>query len=554
MRSASIVAIPLLLSAGLSACGGGSGNNISAGPIVVAPPAPPAQATSSVPKFTDATTSNGLAHISGFDPAYTGMPSLFAGGAAVGDVDGDNDLDLFIVRGDTRSNLLMINDGSGRFSESMINPELSNPVGGTANLKLSGPVFADMDGDGDLDLFIGGLNNEGSRLFAGDGAGGFTDVTSGSGIDLLTSENTISAALGDYDGDGDLDLAMAHWGTARSAATPGETETLWRNDSAGGVIRFTPVSEAAGISAELGLSVEGKIGRDRDYSFVPNFADIDLDGDLDLLLVADFNSSRVFQNNGDGTFTNITDPTQITDTNGMGTDIGDFNNDGRPDWFVSSINSNRLYRNASGSLIDTPSASVDTGSWGWGSCFADFDLDGHLDIFQTNGWVNDTGASPNEPYTADKSRLWINDGSEVFSDKAEDAEMMDTEQGRAVVCADFDDDLDVDVLLLINGSEDGVIYWENEDSDKRAISVRLNGPVTNKQGIGAKITVEAPGGTQTRWVRIGSTFTAQTPARHLFGLNNDTQITQLTVDWPDGKQSVLGSASAGSRIVIDYPG
>ncbi|GLQ21771.1 RNA-binding protein [Algimonas porphyrae] len=482
-----------------------------------------------------------------------GMPSLFAGGAAVGDVDADGDLDLFIVRGDTAPNLLMLNDGSGRFTRSTANPGLDSPGGG-ANVKLSGPVFADMDGDGDLDLFVGGLNGEGSRLFAGDGVGGFTDVTAGSGFDSMTSDNTISSSFGDYDGDGDLDLAMAHWGTARLASAPGETETLWRNDSAGGVIRFTAVSAAAGISAELGLNVDGKIGRDRDYSFAPNFADIDDDGDLDLLIVADFNSSRVFRNNGDGTFTNMTDPTQITDTNGMGTDIGDFDNDGRPDWFVSSINSNRLYRNMSGSLIDTPSAGVDTGSWGWGSCFADFDLDGHLDIYQTNGWISDTGASPQEPYTADRSRLWMNDGSQIFSDAASASNIVDTVQGRAVICADFDDDLDTDILLLVNGSPDGAIYWDNQITSRRAISVRLNGPPSNRTGIGARLTIETAGTTQTRWVRAGTTFTAQTAPTHVIGMGDDAQIGRLIVDWPDGRQSVITSASAGARIVVDHPG
>lgn len=529
----------------LSACGSGGSNTVIPTPVVA--PAPPQPVSLS---FSNQTQASGLTFSHGFDPAYMGMSSLFAGGAAVGDIDADGDLDLFIVRGDLGENLLMINAG-GSFTRSTANPDLDQ-IGSGANAKLSGPVFADFDGDSHLDLFIGGLDNEGSRLFKGDGSGGFADVTASSGIDAMTSENTISASVGDYDGDGDLDLAMAHWGTARMASAPGETETLWRNDSAGGTIQFAAVSELAGISAGLGLNVDGKIGRDRDYSFAPNFTDIDADGDLDLLLVADFRSSRVFENNGDGTFSDITDPTQITDANGMGTDIGDFNNDGRPDWFVSSINGNVLYENMSGTMISRTNSGAETGAWGWGSCFADFDLDGDQDIYQTNGWVNNTGSSPSEPYDEDRSRLWINDNGS-FTDEAGDVGLADTVQGRAVVCADFDQDLDFDILLLVNGSAEGAIYWRNDVINGNSIGVRLDGPDANKAGIGATITVEVGDTTQTRWVRAGSTFTAQTAPTHVFGLGDASVASTVTVDWPDGAQSVINTVGAGTDLVVSYP-
>lgn len=546
MRSIWTLSAALGTVLGLSACGGGGSSSVTLAPIVAPAPPPPVSLS-----FSNQIGASGLGFSHEFDASYMGMPSLFAGGTAVGDIDADGDLDLFIVRGDVGENLLMINSG-GAFARSTANPALDN-VGGGSNAKLSGPLLADFDGDGHLDLFIGGLDNDGSRLFKGDGAGGFSDVTAGSGIDAMTSENTISASAGDYDGDGDLDLAMAHWGTARLASAPGETETLWRNDSSAGVIQFTPVSEAAGISAGLGLTVDGKIGRDRDYSFVPNFTDIDVDGDLDLLLVADFRSSRVFQNNGDGTFTDVTDPTQITDANGMGTDIGDFNNDGQPDWFVSSINGNVLYENMSGTIISKTNSGAELGAWGWGSCFADFDLDGDQDIYQTNGWVNNTGSSPSEPYDEDRSRLWMNtDGS--FSDEAEDVGLLDTVQGRAVVCADFDSDLDVDILLLVNGSTDGAIYWRNDVINASSIGVQLDGPAGNKAGIGATITVEAGGATQTRWVRAGSTFTAQTPPTQIFGLGDLRVASTVTVDWSDGTQSVVNTVGAGTNLVMSHPG
>lgn len=541
--------LPISSVALLAACGGGNNRTNIAAPAPPVAPSPPPAAEPIVPTFVDRTQAVGLMMESGFTADYTGMPSLFSGGAAIGDVDGDGDLDLFVTRGNAFNNRLLINDG-GTFSVSSANPALTFPNGGAANFKLSGPVFADMDGDDHLDLFIGGLDGDPAKLFKGDGTGNFTDVTAGSGLDVMTSKNTISASLGDYDGDGDLDLAMAHWGTPRDASNPGETETLWRNDSAGGVIRFVSVSDPAGISSGLDLTVEGKIGRDHDYSFVPSFVDIDEDGDLDLLLVSDFRSSRVFTNNGDGTFTNATDTTQIIDSNGMGTDIGDVNQDGRPDWFVSSINANVLYRNMSGSMIPVQNSGAETGAWGWGSCFADFNLDGELDIYQTNGWVNNTGSSAAEPYDEDRTRLWIGEGDETYSDKAEDAGIADNQQGRAVICADFDNDRDTDILLLINGSSNGAIYWENRTPNTRAVSVRLIGPDGNKAAIGARVSLSAGGATQTQWVRVGSTFTAQTSPHLLFGLGASATPDQITVDWPDGAQTIVNSVSANEDVIV----
>ena len=105
-------------------------------------------------------------------------------------------------------------------------------------------MFADMDGDGDLDLYLGGLDGDPSLIFANNGDGSFSDVTVGSGIDTMTSEHNISAAFGDYDLDGDLDLFVAHWGTARDYSSPGDTEHLWRNDTDAGGSKFTSVSES----------------------------------------------------------------------------------------------------------------------------------------------------------------------------------------------------------------------------------------------------------------------------------------------------------------------
>ena len=494
-------------------------------------------------------------HAAKYTDGFMEMPRHFAGGAASGDIDGDGDIDLFITRGDEFANLLLINE-NGQFSDQAVAAGVANPGGGATFLKFSGPVLADMDGDNDLDLFIGGLGGDPSFFFANDGSGNFTDVTVGSGIDVMTSANTISAAFGDYDLDGDLDLAMAHWGTPRDQTDPGETETLWRNDSDASGIKFTPVSKNSGIADQLELNLStGVLGVDHDYTFAPNFADVNDDGYPDLLSVSDFNGSQIFLNNQDGTFTDITDRTQITDTNGMGAAVGDFDSDGDMDWFVSSINGNRLYQNSGGNFVGNSEASddVSAGAWGWASCFADFDLDGHLDIYQTNGWVDNNGANPNEPFTEDKTRLWMADGSGGFSDKAIDAGVDDAEQGRGAVCADFDNDGDVDVLLLINASDQAARLWVNDISNTNWLKIRLVGEPPNTQALGAKIYLIIGSQTQTREMSIGSNFISHNPAERIFGMGADSSADELKIVWPDGRETVLSSVTARQTLTIRHP-
>jgi len=534
-----------------TACGG---SETTSGRITsVSPPPPPVVGTTNTLTFSNVTGAMGLSHKSEFSSAYDEMPRHFAGGAAAGDVDNDGDIDLFIVRGDTQRNLLYINNGNG-FTEAPSATNLALPNEG-ANYKLSGPTFADIDGDGDLDLFVGGLQGDPSLVFRNNSNGTFTDVTAGSGFDLMTSKNTISAAFGDYDQDGDLDVAMAHWGTSRDRLNRGETETLWRNESTASQIKFVAVSQESGIADELALDLnDGVLGVNHDYTFAPNFSDINGDGYPDLLSVADFKGSQVFINNQDGTFSNVTDRSQINDSNGMGTAVGDYDNDGDMDWFVSSIDGNRLYENIDGTLINvSDTAGIGPGSWGWGSCFADFDADGHLDIYQTNGWVSNNGGNPNAPYTSDRSRLWMADGRKGFSNQADEMGVADMAQGRAVVCADFDNDRDIDILLLTSNSDDGAIYWRNDLQTKNTIKVNLNAQTLNTQAIGAKIKVRSGNVTQLREVSIGSNFASHNPTEQIFGLGESDRVEDITIQWPNGTQTQQMNVRANQDLIYTSP-
>ena len=252
----------------------------------------------------------------------------------------------------------------------------------------SGPAFGDIDGDGDLDLFVGAVIGDPHHLFENrldQAEARFVDVTRASGI-RLTSANTVSATFFDYDRDGFVDLFLSHW--SNRYETGKDTETVWRNNGDG---TFSNTSVETGIADAL-------VEADTDWSFTPNFSDIDGDGDGDLLMAADFEESQVFLNNDDGTFTNVTDQDVIIDQAGMGAAVGDYDNDGDMDWFVTSIYNldvqggreygNRFYRNEGDGVFRdmTLPAKVDDGGWAWGACAADFDNDGNVDILHVNGW------------------------------------------------------------------------------------------------------------------------------------------------------------------------
>lgn len=543
----------------LISCGGGGdsvgGGDNSPGDVVVNPPPPPPK------QFTDVTTASGIRFDVGFSKAPGEDPSieLYAGGMASGDYDSDGDIDLFVVRGNIGPNLLYRNDGNNVFSEVAAAAGVANTKSASENFRHSGPMFADMDGDGDLDLFVGGVQGDPSLIFANNSDGTFSDVTAGSGIDAMGAPQNISAAFGDYDLDGDLDLLVAHWGTLRSRQTPGDTEHIWRNESTAAQIRFVSVSVETGISPSIMTLPDPRvIDTGKDWSLSPVFARMNDDLFPDVVMVSDGNTSMVFMNNGDGTFRNSTDVDVIQDTAGMGTAIGDYDNDGDLDWFVTSIhrqsgsnpNGNRLYRNDAGQFSDvTDDAGVADGGWGWAACFEDLNNDGSLDLYHTNGWPHENGGD----FTKDTSRAFISNGDGTFADQAHSLGIADRNQGRGAVCADFDSDGDIDIFLWSNDDLNTANLFRNDASVNNYLAVKLLGLPPNTAAAGARIHATVGGVTQLREVKIGSNFISQNPTEQVFGIGTAAQVDSLTVEWPDGAISNLNIVPANQHIVVDHP-
>ncbi|MYE12372.1 MAG: hypothetical protein F4X99_12095 [Gammaproteobacteria bacterium] len=514
------------------------------------------------------TADSGISFTIGFasDMRNPEVPIVAPSGAAAGDYDGDGDVDVFIVRGDLGPNLLYRNNGRMRFTDVAAEAGVAFTKPGERTYRHGSPAMADLDGDGDLDLLIPGLDGDPTFVFSNDGDGTFTDVTPGSGLDRMRAEYSLSPAFGDYDLDGDLDLALGHWGTPRDfLGGVGDTEHLWRNDSEAGRIRFSSVSEEAGIAPSVILNTDPRISqRAFDPTFTPTFARIDDDEYPDLLMVGDFNFSQVFLNNRDGTFRNVTDYEVIVDGNGMGSAVGDYDGDGDLDWFVSSILAigedvpshvsrvgNRLYRNDEGVFVDaTEVADVADGGWGWGSCFLDFENDGDLDIYHTNGW---TEFDEYGGFTRDASRAFVSNGAGGFRDSAATLGLDDTEQGRGVVCADFDNDGDVDILLLHANAENAATLYRNDTEGNHYLGVRLQGRHPNSSAVGARIVLDAGGTDYLREVHLGSNFASHNPTAQVIGLGRATQVERLWVFWPDGEETFEQMVAVDRYVDIAHP-
>jgi hypothetical protein len=334
-------------------------------------------------------------------PDETGIPvaqDWQTGGLAVGDFNNDGCQDIFWVGGGGTADKLFINkcNGTGTFTE-------QGSAWGLTDLHCgNGVAVGDYDGDGRLDIYVTSFGAPGSdtnepgqhRLYHNDG-GSFSEVAGAAGVTASCSEASgnpagYGAAWGDYDLDGSLDLCVVSWWG------DDDGNRLYHNDGDG---TFTDVTDTA-----LGTAIDGVWG------FQPAFVDMDGDRFPELLIASDFQGSRYFVNNGDGTFTDFTGPSGTgLDDNGMGQTVADVNNDGLFDWYVTSIYKdtpppanpgNMLYLNLGDHqyLEISGFAGVNDGAWGWGTLAVDLDHDTWVDILEVNGrlaepWANEHGRS-----------------------------------------------------------------------------------------------------------------------------------------------------------------
>lgn len=491
--------------------------------------------------FSDITRLAGIEYQHG-NPFGDGVEDM-SGGVGVGDFDNDGWLDLYAVGGEATPNKLLRNKGDGTFED------IAHIAGVDLTNKGSGPSFADINGDGLVDIFVGGVTDAQPALFINQGDETFINIIHDTG--LIFTDNTFSASWGDYDKDNDLDLVVTHW-------TNTEHEYyayFWINN---GDLTFRDGTVDVGMTAPKGTFPPAK-----DRSFTPTFADINNNGWLDLLFVVDGGFSKVFVNKQDGTFENATNREVITDRAGMGSIVGDYDNDGDLDWFVTSISTrdgvtnngsltpgNRFYQNqGDGSFVDkTDETGTRHGYWGWAACFADLNNDTFLDIFHVNGMLKNGNPNIDKMYETDPSRLFLSNGNGTFSEQAVAAGIDDKALGRGVVCFDYDRDGDQDIFVAnYNGPPS---LFCNHGNNQSFINIRLLQKSTNTQALGARIYLRTGTVEQMRELRSGNQYVSQSPTEAHFGLAQADSIDEIRIIWPDGKETKVLNVEANQFLEI----
>jgi PKD repeat protein len=496
--------------------------------------APPSESSAQW-SFTDVSASSGAGVPHDISSTASGQQKE-TGGVACGDYDNDGWIDLYHLGGNLGSNHLLRNNGDGTFSDVASQAGVALP--GTWG---AGAAFADWNGDGWLDLFVGSIAPSNYVLFENDGDGTFTNVTASTGVSFTL--DTFSASFADTDNDGDLDMVLSHWGEGQG------TKHFWRNDG-------NDASSTNFTAADALFGYQNFRGTPADWGFTYNFADLNSDGWMDFVCASDYITSHVYLNDGDGTFTDFTNTAVINDDNGMGSCIADYDKDGDLDWFVSSImnsvamtkNGNRMYRNlGNGTFEDaTDHANVRDGQWGWGATFQDFNNDGWLDLYHTNGWQH-------PQWDFDAARLFVSDGDATFTEMGAALGVADTDQGRGVACFDYDRDGDIDIFVS-NCDQPARLYRNDGGNAKHWLDVKLVGPPPNTEQIGARITAVVGGSSQLWELRAGNNFESQDAAEAHFGLGTATDVDTLRVEWRDGSVTTLMDVPADQRLVLSGGG
>ncbi len=533
------------------------------------------------PIFRDITAEAGIHfihHKPTFDPQLTKIMSWMSSinaGVAVGDYDWDGDPDIYLLNSELGyPNALYRNDGDLHFVEVARASGISYINKGGVSMDA---YFADVDNDGYEDLFVGDYGR--SRLYLNKG-GHFVEAPASAGISPVG--NTSSVAVFDYDNDGWLDIMLGNYyadfdlwhltttkilQTNFQSARNGGKKLLFHNNHDG---TFTEVAKQAGIE-DTGWTLDIGTG------------DFNDDGLMDLYLANDFGTDAVYRNNGNGTFTNVTAEATGGDNDaGMNAEIGDYDNDGKLDVYVTNINNefmqqgNMLWRNM-GDMTFTNTAKFTgtwNGGWGWGAKMFDFDNDGDLDIFTVNGFVSDgpldifrRSGILNTLEVSDaalwpdmrglslsgyeKKRLFRNDGGH-FTEMAQEAGLTSLLDGRGVAIADFDGDGALDILVTNCGASPQ-LYHNELKPELPWLEVELVGTVSNRDAIGARLTLTAGGKRQIREIDGGNGFSAQSWRVVQFGLGASQSVSELEVRWPSGKRQTFRDIPARTRLLVIEP-
>ena len=509
-------------------------------------------------QFTDVTRQTGITfvHTDGSSGRRYIVESVCCG-LATFDYNGDGKVDILFLNGaplpgssittPPPRNALYRNDGGWKFTD------VTQAAGlGDTNYHL-GVCVGDYNNDGYPDIY---LNNFGPNiLYRNNGDGTFTDVTQAAGV---ANGNKVGAGACflDIDGDGNLDLFVANYvdftfakhQTRNINGHPAYVgpmiygpvpATLFRNNGDG---TFTDISRESGIAAHAGTGM-GVV-----------CADYDDDGDTDIIVGNDAMANFVWRNDGSGHFEEVGLLTGLAyDRNGvglgtMGVECGDYDNDGRLDFHMTSYQKQWaiLYRNLGRGIFEdvTHSTGAGTGTFNqvtWGAGLVDFDNDGDRDLFIACGHLQDNVELWDDTTSYEERNLLLeNTGRGKFVDiSARSGDGLAVKRSsRGAAFDDLDNDGKIDVVIL-NSRREPTLLRNDSPGQNHRIQIRLRGTRSNRDGIGARIKVVTGDLTQVDEVHSGRGYQSHYGMYPHFGLGHRTRIDRIEVRWPNGQTKTV---------------
>lgn len=465
-------------------------------------------------QFTDVASSVGA--------DYTYGTSMFGGGVSFVDFNNDGWDDLTYSTDETDKIHFLRNDG-GTFTKIVL-------AGIDDEGLVKQVLWVDYDNDGDKDFFMTNMIGQ-NRLYENEGNLVFTDVTDTSGL-FSEDLHTNSATFGDIDKDGDLDLFLINWeGDTMSSV---DRNYLYRNDN--GI--FTDITVDSGLDTFAELSLGG------------SFFDYDNDGDQDLFMINDRYTyqNRLYQNDGTGQFTDVslTSGTAMS-FNAMSSTIGDYNADGWFDIYITNTpeGNTLLKNNGDGTFTDVADTSGTIfDSFGWGAVFLDADNDTNLDLYVSGPFDGTTsGLLP--------SAFYHNEGDDTFTIPDNIGFGDDTLASHSNAIGDYNNDGKADIVVMNDNSESYFLWSNNSTNTNNWIKIKLEGVVSNKDGIGNKIEVNANGKSQYRYTVCGEGYLGQNSSSEFVGIGDAFNIDYIKVTWnTTGQVETINNVPPNQTITI----
>jgi len=453
---------------------------------------------------------------------YSYGDSEYGGGVSFADFDNDG-WDDITYASENGVDLYFFKNTNGVY-----NLVTFNGISNTSKAKQV--IWVDYDNDGDKDFFVTAIEGK-NAFYSNDGEMNFTDISSTIGI-FQTDLFTYGASFGDIDNDGDLDLFISN-------RSPEDHNYLYRNDS--GIY--------VDITSTSGISLEGQL------SFCSIFFDYDKDGLQDIYVSNDKeeNINRLYKNLGDGVFQDVSDSSNAgVDVSAMSTTLGDFNNDG---WFdiyitntpfsqVSSIQGNVLLKNNGDGTFTNVATETGTSfdSVGWGAVFLDADNDGLLDIY--------VSSSENGNGSLISSAFYHQQTDETFIIPQDIGFNIDLRESYSNAIGDINNDGKPEIVVG-NDTENNFLWQNNTSNENNWLKVKLEGVVSNKDGIGNTIEINVNGESQYRYTLAGEGYLSQNSFYEFFGTGLSNIVDYLKVTWTaTGVTETFTNIEANQSITI----